>query len=140
LPLMVFFAMLDARFVAPLIKSPICLLPSRIHWSNMKVRGRHKRTFQSWMSRKEIGAIARFVNTKKPSFSFCMSTCYCFTWKWKERRSNLPHCSRSWGGHPMVEYESRKALYSFINVHKNPKMHLYNNLDWIMAMYVCLND
>jgi len=27
------------------------------------------------------------------------------------------------GGHPMVEYESKKALYSFINVFKNPKMH-----------------
>ncbi len=35
----------------------------------------------------------------------------------------------------MVEYESRKALYSFIDVHKNSKMHWYDNLDWIMAMF-----
>jgi hypothetical protein len=29
----------------------------------------------------------------------------------------------------MVEYESRRALYSFVNVHKNPKMQWYDNLD-----------
>jgi hypothetical protein len=26
-------------------------------------------------------------------------------------------------GHPMVEYEKRKSLYSFLGVPKNPKMH-----------------
>jgi hypothetical protein len=90
--------MLDARFLAPLIRSFICLFPSGIHWWNMRVRGRHKRISQSWMLRKEIGVVAKLVNTKKPSSIFCLSTYYCFTWKWKKRRSNLPHCSRSWSG------------------------------------------
>ncbi len=31
LPLIVFFTMLDARFVAPLTRSHVCLLPSGIH-------------------------------------------------------------------------------------------------------------
>jgi hypothetical protein len=85
------------------------------------------------MPRKEIGAVTRLVNTKEPSFVFCLSTCYSFTWKW-----NGPICLIVLDlgkGHPMVDYESRKALYSFTNVHKDPKMHWYDNLDWIMAMF-----
>lgn len=40
LPLVVFFTMLHARFIAPLIRSVHCLLPSGIHWWNMKARRR----------------------------------------------------------------------------------------------------
>jgi hypothetical protein len=35
------------------------------------------------------------------------------------------------GGHPMVEYESKKALYSFINMPKSPKMRWFDSLSWI---------
>ncbi len=37
------------------------------------------------------------------------------------------------GGHSMVEYEIRKALYAFIGVLKNPKMHWLDILGWIMV-------
>jgi hypothetical protein len=40
------------------------------------------------------------------------------------------------GVHPIVEYENRKALYSFINVPKKPKMHKSNNLNWIMVEFM----
>jgi hypothetical protein len=42
------------------------------------------------------------------------------------------------GGRLMVEYESKKALYSFINVPKSPKMHWFDTIGWIMVefMYV----
>jgi hypothetical protein len=40
------------------------------------------------------------------------------------------------GGRPMVEYESNKALYSFINVFKNPKMHWFDSSSWIMAGFI----
>ncbi len=33
----------------------------------------------------------------------------------------------------MVEYEIRKALYAFIGVLKNPKMHWLDTLGWIMV-------
>jgi hypothetical protein len=36
----------------------------------------------------------------------------------------------------MVEYESKKALYSFINVFKNPKMHWFDSSSWIMARFI----
>jgi len=36
-------------------------------------------------------------------------------------------------GHSMVEYEIRKALYAFIGVLKNPKMHWLDTLGWIMV-------
>jgi len=84
------------------------------------------------MPRKEIGVVTRLVNTKEPSSTFCLNTCYSFTWKW-----NGPICLIVLDlgrGRPMVDYESRKAFYSFTNVHKDPKMHWYDNLDWIMAM------
>jgi hypothetical protein len=40
------------------------------------------------------------------------------------------------GGCLMVEYESKKTLYSFINVFKNPKMHWFDSSSWIMARLV----
>ncbi len=40
------------------------------------------------------------------------------------------------GGHPRVKYESKKTLYSFINVLQDPKMHYSNSLGWIMAKFM----
>jgi hypothetical protein len=39
-------------------------------------------------------------------------------------------------GHPMVEYEKRKALYSFIGVLKNPKMHWLDFSGWVMVEFM----
>jgi hypothetical protein len=43
MPLMAFFTMSNVRFVAPLIGSHVCLLPSGIYWQSMRARGRQKR-------------------------------------------------------------------------------------------------
>jgi len=40
------------------------------------------------------------------------------------------------GGRPMVEYGSKKVLYFFINVFKNPKMHWFDSSSWIMVEFM----
>jgi hypothetical protein len=39
-------------------------------------------------------------------------------------------------GHPMVEYEKRKSLYSFLGVLKNPKMQWFNSYGWVLAEFM----
>jgi len=39
-------------------------------------------------------------------------------------------------GCPMVEYESKNALYSFIGVPNNPKMHWLDSLGWTMVKFM----
>jgi hypothetical protein len=39
-------------------------------------------------------------------------------------------------GRPMLEYESRAAMYEFLNVPKFPRMHWSDNSRWIMAEFM----
>jgi hypothetical protein len=39
-------------------------------------------------------------------------------------------------GHPMVKYEKKKVLYSFIGVPKNPKMYWLDSSSWIMVEFM----
>jgi hypothetical protein len=39
-------------------------------------------------------------------------------------------------GRPMLEYEAHKELFDFLNLEKNPKMHLTNLIGWAMAQHL----
>jgi hypothetical protein len=38
----------------------------------------------------------------------------------------------------MLEYETHKDLFDFLNLEKNPKMHWTNNSSWVMVQHTCI--
>jgi hypothetical protein len=53
-----------------------------------------------------------------------------------EEERLICHIVPNLGCESMVEYESKKVLYSFIGMPNNPKMHWSHSLGWIMAKFM----
>ncbi len=68
----------------------------------------------------------------------CKKSTRITTWKWKGKRFGLPHSSKFWKGVALwwSIYENNRVIYSFINVLKNPKMHMLDSWRCIMVEFM----